>query len=62
MITLKDLIVAALTLLGVISDFNSFDIPYWSYVILFGMYLISRVSGRTLKVKDIDEDALLGSK
>ena len=62
MITLKDCIVALLVLLGGVSDFNSFDIPYTVYIALGMLYLILRVSGRTKKIKDINEDSLLGTK
>jgi len=62
MITLKDLIVTALAVLGGISVINWIDVPYWVYAVLFATYTISRVSGRTKKIKDIKGDTLLGSK
>lgn len=62
MITLKDLIVTALALLGGISDFNGFDIPYYIYGVLFVIYVISRATGRTKVIKSIDGDELLGKK
>jgi len=50
-IYLRNIIVALMAFLGVLSDFNSFDIPYYWYIILFVIYVGLLYSNKPIKIK-----------
>ena len=60
MINLKDVVVLGLALLGGLSDFNSFDIPYWGYIILLVVYAALRLFDRTIDVVSINKEDIGG--
>lgn len=53
-INLRDVIATALALFGGLSDFNSFDIPYWVYLVLWFVYVVLWVRNKEVNIKKID--------
>lgn len=45
-IKLKDLTVLALAVLGIVSDINWLDVPFWVYLLLVTAYAGLRLSGK----------------
>lgn len=46
----RNIIVALIALLGVLSDFNQFDVPYYWYIILFVIYAGLVYSNKPIKI------------
>ncbi len=49
-VTLKDLTVLALAVCGGLSNINWFEVPYWVYIILAGIYVGSRLVSRDIEI------------
>ena len=50
-VTIKDLIVVGLALLGGLSDINWLDVPFWAYLILLVVYVALRFMKRDFGVQ-----------
>lgn len=46
-ITIKDIAVATLMVLGIASDFNWMDVPFWVFIIVGVVYAGLRLAGKT---------------
>jgi hypothetical protein len=47
----RDAVVALMALMGIVSDLNFMDIPFWTFIVLVFTYAMLRLYSNGIKIK-----------